>query len=92
VVRSDAYRLTDDWTMRLAPERDGRPPHVDLDPDHFKLVAEFEERFAGGPPSLAACDRLEVVGDVKFGRDVTVRGSVRIEGPRRIDDGTVLEG
>jgi UTP--glucose-1-phosphate uridylyltransferase len=92
VVRSDAYRLADDWTMRLAAERDGRPPHVDLDSDHFKLVAEFEERFAGGPPSLAACERLEVDGDVSFGRDVTVRGSVRVEGPRRIEDGTVLEG
>jgi UTP--glucose-1-phosphate uridylyltransferase len=92
VVRSDAYRLEDDWTVRLAAERDGRPPHVDLDADYFKLVSEFEERFSGGPPSLAACDRLEVEGDVSFGRDVTVRGSVWVEGPRRIGDGTVLEG
>jgi UTP--glucose-1-phosphate uridylyltransferase len=92
VVRSDAYRLADDWTVRLAPERDGRPPYVDLDPDHFKLVAQFEERFAGGPPSLAACERLEVEGDVSFGRDVTVRGRVRVEGPRRVEDGTLIEG
>jgi UTP--glucose-1-phosphate uridylyltransferase len=92
VVRSDAYRLEDDWTVRLAAERDGRPPHVDLDSDYFKLVSEFEERFSGGPPSLAACDRFEVEGDVSFGREVTVRGSVRVEGPLRIADGTVLEG
>jgi UTP--glucose-1-phosphate uridylyltransferase len=92
VVRSDAYRLADDWTVRLDPERDGRPPHVELDPEHFKLVAQFEERFPAGPPSLAGCERLEVDGDVTFGRDVTVRGSVRLEGPRRIEDGTVLEG
>ena len=92
VVRSDAYRLADDWTVRLVPERDGRPPHVELDPDHFKLVAQFEERFPAGPPSLAGCERLEVDGDVTFGRDVTVRGSVRVHGPRRIEDGTVLEG
>ncbi len=91
VVRSDAYRLADDWTVQLAPERDGRPPHVELDPDHFKLVGEFEERFAAGPPSLAGCERLEVDGDVSFGRDVTVRGRVRVEGPRRVEDGTVLE-
>jgi UTP--glucose-1-phosphate uridylyltransferase len=91
VVRSDAYRLTDDWMVRLAAERDGRPPHVDLDADYYKLVGDFEERFPAGPPSLAACERLEVDGDVTFGRDVTVRGSVRVEGPRRIEDGTVLE-
>lgn len=92
VVRSDAYRLGEDWTVRLAPERDGRPPHVELDPDHFKLLADFDARFGAGPPSLAECERLEVVGDVSFGREVVVRGSVRVEGPRRIEDGTLLEG
>jgi hypothetical protein len=29
---------------------------------------------------------------VTFGRDVTVRGAVKVEGPRRIADGEVLEG
>jgi len=92
VVRSDAYRLGEDWSVRLAPERDGRPPHVELDSDYYKLVGDFDERFAAGPPSLAACTRLEVDGDVSFGRDVVVRGSVRVEGPRQIEDGTLLEG
>jgi UTP--glucose-1-phosphate uridylyltransferase len=92
VVRSDAYRLGDDWRVQLAPERDGRPPYVGLDDDYYKLVADFEERFAAGPPSLADCTRLEVEGDVSFGREVVVRGSVRVEGPRRIEDGTLLEG
>ena len=92
VVRSNAYRLGDDWTVRLAPEREGRPPHVELDPDHYKLLADFERRFAAGAPSLAGCERLEVDGDVSFGRDVTVRGRVRVTGPRHIDDGALLEG
>jgi UTP--glucose-1-phosphate uridylyltransferase len=92
VVRSDAYVLHDDWTVRLVPEREGVPPHVELDSDYFKLIRDFEERSAQGPPSLAACRRLDVVGDVSFGRDVVVRGSVRVEGPRRIEDGAVLEG
>jgi UTP--glucose-1-phosphate uridylyltransferase len=92
VVRSDAYRLGDDWSVRLAPEREGRPPHVELDDDYYKLVGDFDERFAAGPPSLAGCTRLKVEGDVSFGRDVVVRGSVRVEGPRRIEDGTLLEG
>jgi hypothetical protein len=33
-----------------------------------------------------------VEGDVEFGRDVVVRGTVRVRGPRRIEDGAVLEG
>jgi UTP--glucose-1-phosphate uridylyltransferase len=90
VVRSDAYVLTEDWNVRLAPERE-RPPLVDLS-DEFKLISDFDARFPHGAPSLIACERLEVEGDVTFGRDVVVRGSVRVEGPRRIDDGAVLDG
>ena len=65
---------------------------MSLDPDHYKLLSDFEERFAGGPPSLVGCERLTVEGDVSFGRDVTVRGEVTIEGPRQVEDGELLEG
>jgi UTP--glucose-1-phosphate uridylyltransferase len=89
VVRSDAYELADDWTVRPAADP---LPVVELDPDHFKLVADFEERFPHGPPSLVECRRLTVEGDVRFGREVVVRGEVRVEGPREVPDGEVLEG
>lgn len=89
VVRSDAYELAEDFTVRLT--RRGAPA-VSLDPDHYKLLRDFEERFAGGPPSLVGCERLTVEGDVRFGRDVTVRGEVTLEGPRRVEDGELLEG
>jgi UTP--glucose-1-phosphate uridylyltransferase len=89
VVRSDAYQLNDDWTLRLAAER---IPVVELDSDYFKLLADFEQRFPHGPPSLVGCRRLVVEGDVSFGRDVTVRGDVTVKGPRQIEDGAVLEG
>jgi UTP--glucose-1-phosphate uridylyltransferase len=92
VVRSDAYSLEEDWTLALAPGRQGRPPHVELDPNRFRLLADFEERFPAGPPSLAGCERLTVTGDVSFGLDVTVRGSVSVSGPRRVADGELLEG
>jgi UTP--glucose-1-phosphate uridylyltransferase len=88
-VRSDAYELSPEWTLRLAAER---IPVVDLDSDHFKMLADFEERFAQGPPSLVECRRLTVNGDVRFGRDVVVRGEVTVDGPARIEDDTVLEG
>ena len=71
VVRSDAYELADDWTVQLADGRD-KAPIVELS-DEFKLVRDFESRFPAGPPSLVEADRLEVEGDVRFGRDVRVR-------------------
>ena len=49
-------------------------PFVALDPDFFKLLRGFEERFPAGPPSLVECDRFEVEGDVRFGAGVIARG------------------
>ena len=93
-VRSDAFLLNQDSRVELAPERDGRPPVVALDPSHHKLVDAFEERFSDGPPSLVACERLEVTGDVAFGGGIVVRGVARVEhtGPGRLElaPGTVL--
>jgi UTP--glucose-1-phosphate uridylyltransferase len=95
-VRSDAYVLTLDSHVKLAPERGERPPIVDLDPRFYKLLRDFEQRFPAGPPSLVACDRLTIVGDVLFGSGVVVRGSVTIDhaeaGQLRIEHGAVLEG
>ena len=95
-VRSDAYVLTEDGHVELARRRGGRPPVVELDPRFYKLLPDFEARFPAGAPSLVACDRLTVVGDVRFGRGVVVRGSVTVEhtggGQLQIEDGAVLEG
>ena len=43
------------------------------------------------PPSLREAQRLAVKGDVRFGRDVVVRGDVTVGGPREVEDGAVLE-
>jgi UTP--glucose-1-phosphate uridylyltransferase len=91
-LRSDAYVLEPDASVELAPERDGTPPVVDLDDDNYKLLRDFDAHFPAGAPSLVQCERLVVEGDVTFGRGVVVRGSVTVSGPRRIEDGTVLEG
>ena len=91
-LRSDAYVLADDARVELAPERDGRPPIVDLDDEYYKLLRDFDARFPDGAPSLVQCERLAVEGDVTFGLGVVVRGAVTVSGPRRIEDGTVLEG
>jgi UTP--glucose-1-phosphate uridylyltransferase len=96
-LRSDAYELTPDGRIVLAEARAGEgAPLVALDPEFFKLVRDFDTRFPAGPPSLVDARRLTVRGDVAFGAGVVVRGEVTVEhrgdGPRRIEDGTVLEG
>jgi UTP--glucose-1-phosphate uridylyltransferase len=63
VVRSDAYELCDDG--RMLPTFEGDGPVVTLS-KHFKTVEQLEERFPHGPPSLRACERLTVDGDVRF--------------------------
>jgi UTP--glucose-1-phosphate uridylyltransferase len=89
VVRSDAYSLADDWTVRAAAEP---IPVVDLDSEYYKLLTDFESRFPFGSPSLRSCRRLSVSGDVTFGREIAVKGSVSLEGPLSVPDGSLLEG
>ncbi len=92
-LRSDVYAISpDDAQVSLVPARDGEPPVIDLDSKHYKLLADFERRFESGPPSLVDCERLTVDGDVSFDADVVVRGAVTVEGPARIEAGTLLEG
>jgi UTP--glucose-1-phosphate uridylyltransferase len=94
VLRSDAYTLSaDDMVVAPVPERAENLPYVELDPDFYKLLDDFEQRFPDGPPSLREADRLIVHGDVTFGRGVRVRGAVELEAaePMRIDPETTLE-
>jgi UTP--glucose-1-phosphate uridylyltransferase len=91
-LRSDAYVLADDARVVLDDSRDGTPPVVDLDDDYYKKLADFDERFPEGAPSLVECERISVEGDVRFGRGVVARGRVKVEGPAEIEDGAVLEG
>jgi UTP--glucose-1-phosphate uridylyltransferase len=88
-LRSDAYELTDDARVVLAGGRT-TVPFVALDSEYYKLLRDFEARFPDGPPSLVACERFEVEGDVHFGAGVVARGDVKVVGPRTVEDGTEL--
>jgi UTP--glucose-1-phosphate uridylyltransferase len=94
-VRSDCFDLSPDARVVVSPRRlRSTPPYIELDREHYKLLDDFEARFPAGPPSLAACDRLVVRGDVVFGAGVTVRGSAEIHhdgpDPLTLADGTLL--
>lgn len=92
-VRSDAYVLNADHQLALHPQRSS-PPTVVLDPAHYGLLEDFDRRFPHGPPSLVECERLEVRGDVTFGRGAAARGRVLLtaRAPARLPDGALLEG
>ena len=95
-IWSDAYELSDDFRVLPAPGSAGDRLFVELDGAYFKRVPDLEERIPAGPPSLVDCRSLIVRGDVRFGRDVTVRGKAEIEAPAgerlEIADGTTLGG
>jgi UTP--glucose-1-phosphate uridylyltransferase len=80
VLRSDVYEIDEFNRVGVAAARPmADVPFVDLDPAHYKLMADFDARFPAGPPSLVHAQRFVVRGDVTFGAEVVVRGDVRID-------------
>ncbi|MBI0142556.1 UTP--glucose-1-phosphate uridylyltransferase [Bifidobacterium sp. W8106] len=69
IMRSDRFHLTDSYEME-----DGNYdfPNVQLDERYYKYIADFDERFPYGVPSLAAANTVTIEGDWTFGRDVTL--------------------
>jgi UTP--glucose-1-phosphate uridylyltransferase len=88
LLRSDLYELDD--RARLVAQAPA--PSITLD-RNFKLVGDFCRRIPH-PLGLRRATALTVCGDLSFGRDVQVVGSVEIasDQPARIADGTVLGG
>merc|ERR1719506_704853 len=60
-LRSDAYVVTEDYRIELAPERAGVPPLIKLD-DLYKFVDAMDTMIPNGPPSLKDCKSLKVKG------------------------------
>lgn len=89
VVRSDFFSLDDSFHMVAA--RPGPEPFVDLD-SAYRFVPGFNARFPFGPPSLAECTSLRVIGDPVFEEDVRCVGDVLIDGLRRVRRSAVLGG
>ena len=92
VLRSDCYRLDDGCHLALE-EGVAAVPFVDLDPDHYKLVGDFDARFPQGVPSLREAEELVVRGDWTFGSGVRVVGRGGLEDPGEpghVEDGSTI--
>lgn len=77
-LRSDAYEITSQGLASLVPERNGVPPEIRLDDDHYKLVDQLSAAIADGVPSLVKCHRLEVRGPVQFSTENLFEGDVTL--------------
>jgi len=96
LIRSDCYRLEADSTLSETRPPGLGPCVVDLEPEHYAKIADFDQRFASGPPSLKNCTSLSVHGDVAFGADVVCAGDVEVrstDGEQlSVADGSELSG
>ncbi|WP_028575089.1 UTP--glucose-1-phosphate uridylyltransferase [Desulfonatronovibrio hydrogenovorans] len=95
-VMSDCFSISKMKTIIPDPRRSLPMPDVHLDEKYYKKVDDFEQRFPNGVPSLLECEYLQVKGDLLFGKDVRIKGRVRLVNDSgkqvRIEDGSVLEG
>jgi len=93
LIKSDIYSLEHGELVINENRMFGTTPVIKLG-DHFKKIAQFQRRFKK-IPKIIELDHLTVTGDVYFGRNVTLRGTVIIvanEGQRiDIPDGCILE-
>ena len=82
-VRSDCFVYAEDESLRVNPLRikNNRPEatKVRLDPAYFGKIDDLDQRFAAGIPSLVECDALTIAGDVRFEKNVSIKGSVTIK-------------
>jgi UTP--glucose-1-phosphate uridylyltransferase len=99
VVRSDCFVYAEDHNIRINPAREAKKKadviKVRLDPKFYKKIDSLDKRFADGIPSLVDCDALTIKGDVKFEKDVIIKGTVciknRQESQAIIKAGTVID-
>jgi UTP--glucose-1-phosphate uridylyltransferase len=99
VVRSDCFVYAEDESLRINPIRikSNKPEttKVKLDPRYYGKIDDLDQRFAAGIPSLVECDALTIEGDVRFEKNVTIKGSVGIknrqDSPAVIRAGTVID-
>lgn len=93
LIKSDIYSLEHGQLVINENRLFGTTPVIKLG-DHFKKIQQFQKRFKK-IPKILELDHLTVTGDVYFGRNVTLRGTVIVvanEGQRiDIPDGCILE-
>jgi UTP--glucose-1-phosphate uridylyltransferase len=85
-VRSDLYEVDEAGALRATVDK---PTQIDLDPEHYKMMAEFDALVLGAP-ALKQCRRLKVRGPIIFTAEDTLCGEVELSNsgpePRRVGE------
>ena len=98
-VRSDCFVFTEDKNLQINPRRQAKQIpeaiNIKLDPRHYGKIDDLVARFNQGTPSLVECESLAIEGDVRFEKDVIIKGAVTIKnrGPSQavIKAGTIID-
>lgn len=92
---SDYFLLSEDFKVVYSPSRKSPKVSINLDPLFYSRIDLLEERFPDGAPSLLLCNSLKVQGDVKFGKNITIKGDVsiynRCSSQKLIPDNSILD-
>ena len=95
-LRSDCYLVTDDENLIINPERKYKTLRINLDPDYYGKIDQFNDRFKESSLSLIECESMTVIGDVYFEKNIKIKGNVVITNRGRsravIKKGSVIEG
>lgn len=79
-IASDAYVLDDNGCLYMNPQRrSGKAPVIDLDSRYYRTIAQFQERFSQGVPSLVDCEVLTINGDFRFDAGVRLAGKCMLQ-------------
>lgn len=94
LIKSNLYRLENGCLIMNSLRSFPSIPLVKLGDEHFSKVREFQTRFAS-IPDILELNHLTVSGDVTFGKNVSLRGTVIVianHGDRiNIPAGSILE-
>jgi len=94
-VRSDLFSMTNNFKIIQNPNRKYDNINIELDSRYYKLIDEMDKRFPESIPSLIKCENLKILGDVKFGKNITLNGNVVIENnsgkQKIISDNSIIE-
>ncbi|MBW2712098.1 MAG: UTP--glucose-1-phosphate uridylyltransferase [Deltaproteobacteria bacterium] len=94
-IRSDRFIFSNENNPVLNPKVRSKIIQIDLEPKYYGKIDLFDERFIHGIPSLMDCESLTIRGDVRFERNVTIKGRVVITNNLKsqmvVKEGTVLD-
>ena len=95
-ILSNAFVLDKNNLVIANPARQLDHIVISLDDKYFKKIDDLLARFSSGVPDLLECQKLTIVGDVKFGANIKIIGDVTInndsDGQLLIESDSILRG